>query len=389
MKSNWDHWDDLDTDSEDSYEKAQKEKEQKEEEERLERKRKWEEEEAKKPKFYRGDKVRVKEEFTSNAHEKCTFTVDQTLYVIGKDGEGDILVNDGTMEKNTWILRKNWDKIEYIACEELSVGNVVEVVNEVKTASKNPIILRPGDRFVVQRMDRAGDFTINNGKMPKNQWLLRRHLYDLKKVENPYKVGDLLQITEPFKASSANPQQLTKGMIVTIKKIDEAGDFSVGMAAWSKNQWITKKNFNKIIKFDAGDLIDVENLDDDFVEVENLDDDNFLKENNQKKPAATVQNESTASKKEENVKSSSSPGVIGSGKNQKQQKTYGSVRDLPENASLGGVRRIGDAPIVNTTTKKTNKESTKKAVAKTVAGEKAKEEVVTKNSGEESVTENI
>merc|ERR1712062_465733 len=91
----------------------------------------------------------------------------------------------------------------------------------------------------------------------------------------------------------------------------------------------TQKNFNKIIKFDASDLIDVETLDEDVEEITD------------KKPEATVKNESS---------STTTPSASASSeKKSTKQKTYGSVRNLPENASLGGVRRIGDPPIQSMT----------------------------------------
>ena len=50
----------------------------------------------------------------SNSRPKRKILKDTYLYVIKKDREGDLLVNDGTWEKNTWILKRQFAKIQYL-----------------------------------------------------------------------------------------------------------------------------------------------------------------------------------------------------------------------------------------------------------------------------------
>ena len=85
----------------------------------------------------------------------------------------------------------------------------------------------------------------------------------------------------------------TSSMFIFFCKV---GDLSVNNGSWNKNQWITQKNFNKIAKLNAKDIVDVELLE----------------------PAVTTS---------KNVSS-----VAFTNKNEEEGK--------PENASFGGVRQI-------------------------------------------------
>lgn len=294
MKSNWDHWDDLESE-EDSSEVRRKQEEEDKEAARLERKKKHLEAEDQR-KFYVGEKVRVKEDFMSNSRPKRKILKDTYLYVIKKDGEGDLLVNDGTWEKNTWILKRQFAKIQYIENVKLKAGDILKVKVPFNTASKNPIHLTKGDIITVTRRDIYGDYSINNGFWEKNQWILRRHTYNVVKLQCPFQVGDIVKILDNFKGSSKHGIEFEQGMVVNVKKVDDVGDLSVNNGSWNKNQWITQKHFNKIAKLNAKDIVDVELLE----------------------PAATTS---------KNVSS-----VAFTDKNEGEGK--------PENASFGGVRQI-------------------------------------------------
>jgi len=259
MKSKWDHWDDIDPDEEDSSDIRRREEKENEETARMGRKKKYMENQEKK-KFYVGEKVLVKEDFVSNSNPKRGIKAGTYLYVIKKDIEGDLCVNDGTWDTNCWVLKKQFPKIEWMENLKLKGGDIIKIVEPFYTASKSPIYLEKGCILTVTRRDKHGDYSVQNGVWEKNQWLLRRHTYNVEVLENPIEVGDMVKILEEFRGSSKNGIEFQPGNVVFVKKIDEAGDLSVNNGTWEKNQWITKKHFNKVAKLCALDIVDVEDL---------------------------------------------------------------------------------------------------------------------------------
>jgi hypothetical protein len=128
-------------------------------------------------------------------------------------------------------------------------GATVQVTQDMRSNSKNPVELPAGLKGKIHKIDKDGDALIEFDGHDKKHWVKKVHFAKLELVAEcsetkPCNVGDgicegaLIQVASDMRSSSKNPVDLPTGLTGKVHKIDTHGDALIKFDGHESKQWV-------------------------------------------------------------------------------------------------------------------------------------------------------